>query len=161
MAGDELLVQAQFAPQGAHLVLEQLAQGFHQLHFHARGQATNIVMRFDGHRRAAIKGDAFDHVRIKRALGQKVRAANGLGFTIKNINKQAADDFALFLRVGNALKLAQKLITRIHMHQWDIVMIAKQADHFVRFVGTHQAGIDEYTSELVANGFVQQYRHNR
>jgi hypothetical protein len=45
MAADEDFGQAEFAPQHAHLVLEQFAQGFDQLRVHARRQAADIVVR--------------------------------------------------------------------------------------------------------------------
>ncbi len=34
--------QSKFAPQRPDLVLEKLAQGFHELHVHALGQATAL-----------------------------------------------------------------------------------------------------------------------
>ncbi len=52
MAADESLRQAELAAERAHLVLEQFAQRLDQLHVHALGQAADIVMRLDGHRRA-------------------------------------------------------------------------------------------------------------
>ena len=44
MALDETLGQAELAAQGAHLVLEQLAQRLDQLEAHALGEAPDIVM---------------------------------------------------------------------------------------------------------------------
>jgi hypothetical protein len=45
--------QAEFAAERAHLVLEQFAQRLDELHVHALGQAADIVVRLDRHRRAA------------------------------------------------------------------------------------------------------------
>ena len=74
MAADEGFRQAEFAAERAHLVLEQFAQRLDQLHVHALGQAADIVVRLDRDRRAAAEGDAFDHVGVERALGQKLGA---------------------------------------------------------------------------------------
>jgi hypothetical protein len=51
--GRRRLGQAELAAEHAHLVLEQLAQRLDQLHVHALGQAADIVVRLDRHRRAA------------------------------------------------------------------------------------------------------------
>ena len=53
MPADEGFRQAKLAAEGAHLVLEEFAQRLDELHVHALGQAADIVMRFDRHRRAA------------------------------------------------------------------------------------------------------------
>src|SRR5665213_2008263 len=50
MAADKGRRQAQLAAQRAHLVLEQFAQRFDQLHFHLGGKPVHIVMRLDGDR---------------------------------------------------------------------------------------------------------------
>ena len=69
MPADEDFGQAEFTAQHAHLVLEQFAQGFDQFHVHARRKPADIVVRLDGHRRAAGERDAFDHVGIEPHLG--------------------------------------------------------------------------------------------
>src|SRR5690606_1653261 len=64
MTADEMLRQAELAPERAHFVLEELTQRLHQLHVHALGQAAHIVVRLDGNGRTAGEGDAFDDVGI-------------------------------------------------------------------------------------------------
>ena len=71
MPADERLGQAELAAERAHLVLEQFAQRLDELHVHALGQAADIVVRLDRHRRPAGERHALDHVRIERALRQK------------------------------------------------------------------------------------------
>ena len=68
-----MLGQPQLAPQGAHLVLEQLAQGLDQLQVHALGQAADVVVRLDGDGGPAGERHALDHVGVERALGQELR----------------------------------------------------------------------------------------
>ena len=53
MAADEHLGQAELAAELAHLVLEQLAQRLDQLHVHPLGQAADVVVALDRHRRPA------------------------------------------------------------------------------------------------------------
>ena len=57
VAPDELLGQAELAAERAHLVLEQLAQRLDQLQVHALGQAADVVVRLDRHRRPAGEAD--------------------------------------------------------------------------------------------------------
>ena len=72
---DEAGGQAKFATQRAHLVLEQLAQGFDQFQAHLLGQAADVVVAFDRDRWPAREADAFDYVRVEGALGEEFRAA--------------------------------------------------------------------------------------
>ena len=107
MPADESLRQAKFAAKLAHLVLEQFAQRLDELQLHALGQAADIVMRLDRHRRAAAEGDALDHIGIKRALRQETPARRGLGgdllgLRLEGRDEQPADGLALFLRVADA-----------------------------------------------------------
>src|ERR1700738_4549196 len=53
MPADESLGEAELAAEHADFVLEQLAQGLDELHVHPLWQASNIVVRLDGHRRPA------------------------------------------------------------------------------------------------------------
>ena len=76
VASDEGFGKAELAAQRPDLVLEELAQRLDELHVHALGQAADVVMRLDRHRRAAGERHAFDHVGIERALGQKLGAAD-------------------------------------------------------------------------------------
>ena len=75
-----------------------------QLHVHARGQAADVVMRLDGHRRPAGERNALDHVGIERALREKIRAADLLlRFGVEHVDEQLADGLALDLRIGRRL----------------------------------------------------------
>ena len=88
-----------------------------QLHVHALGQATDIVVRLDGDRWATGEGDALDHIGVERALRQEIRAAELLCFRFEHLDEQAADGLALDFGVGNAIELAKELRRRIHVHQ--------------------------------------------
>jgi hypothetical protein len=69
MTSNEGRRQAEFTSKRANLILEQLAQRLHELHIHALGQAANVMMRFDRHRRPARERHTLNHVGIERALG--------------------------------------------------------------------------------------------
>ena len=161
MAADEDFGQAEFAAEHADFVLEQFAQRLDQLHVHARRKAADIVVRLDGHRRAAGEGDALDHVGIERALRQKIRAADFLGFRVEHVDEQAADGLALDFGIGDAFELAEELLRRIHMHQRDVVVVPEQVDDGLGFVEPQHAVVDEHAGELVADGFVDQHRGDR
>ena len=102
MAADERLRQAELAAERPHLVLEQFAQRLDQLHVHALGQAADIVVRLDRHRRAAGERHALDHVGIERALREEIGAADLLGLGLEHVDEQPADGLALDLGIADA-----------------------------------------------------------
>ena len=67
---------------------------------HALGQAADIVVRLDRHRRAAERRDALDHVGIERALREEIGAADLLRLLLEDVDEQPADGLALRLGVG-------------------------------------------------------------
>ena len=112
MAADERLGQAELAAERAHLVLEQFAQRLDQLHVHALGQAADIVVRLDRHRRPAGERHALDHVGIERALRQKLGAADLLRLRLEHVDEQLADGLALVLGIGDAGERVEKQCLR-------------------------------------------------
>ena len=102
MAAHKSFGQAEFAAERAHLVLEEFAQRLDQLHLHALGQAADIVVRLDRHRRPAAEGDALDHVGIERALRQELGAAELARLLVEDFYEEPADGLALGFRVGPA-----------------------------------------------------------
>ena len=113
MAADEGLGQAELAAERAHLVLEQFAQRLDQLHVHALGQAADIVVRLDRHRRPAGERHALDHVGIERALRQEFRAADLLRLGLEHVDEQPADGLALLLRIADAVERVEKQSSRL------------------------------------------------
>src|SRR3546814_3955964 len=65
MPTDKDVRQAQFTAQLTHLILEQFAQRFNQLHVHAVGKAANIMMALDRYRWPAGKADAFNDIWVR------------------------------------------------------------------------------------------------
>ena len=71
MAVDHVVRQAQCHAELAHFVLDQVAQGFEQFQAQLLGQATHVVVAFDGDGFLALGAAALDHVGVNRALGQE------------------------------------------------------------------------------------------
>ena len=146
--------------------LEQLAQGLDELHVHALGQAPDIVVRLDRHRRAAGEGDGFDHVGIQRALRQELDGTatvggDALGLALERLDEQPPDGLALGLGIADAMQRAQELGTGLNMHERDVELAAEQPHDLLALASAHQAVIDEDAGELIADRFVDQHRGAR
>jgi hypothetical protein len=115
------------------------------------------VVGLDGHRRTAVERDAFDHIGIERALGEKLRALHFLGFGFEDVDERLADELALGLGIGDAGEAAEEGFARIHMDERDVVVAAEELHYLFGFVGAHEAGVDENARELVADGFVDKH----
>ena len=137
MAADEGFRQAELAAERAHLVLEQFAQRLDQLHVHALGQAADIVMRLDRHRRAAGERDALDHVGIERALGQKVGAPRpSAAIFFASASNTSMNSLPMVLRfcfgVGRRRRARRGTVSlRVDMDERDVVVVAEQRHHLL------------------------------
>ena len=119
-----------------HLVLEEFAQGLDQLHVHPLGQAADIVMRLDRHRRAAGERHRFDHVGIERALGEERDLAAPVGGDLvrlgfERLDEQPPDRLALGLGVVDAAERAKKRGARLDMDERNVEMAAEQPHHLL------------------------------
>jgi hypothetical protein len=63
-----------------------------------------VVMALDHRGGIAADGNGFDHIRIKRALREKLRPASPFGGALEYLDKSLADAFAFGLRVSHAAK---------------------------------------------------------
>src|SRR3546814_8315401 len=160
MASDEGVGQAQFAAELAHLVLEELAQRLDQLHVYALGKAADIVVALDGDRGSAGEANALDHVRIERALGQEIGAADLARFLLEHVDKRLADELALGLGIADAGEAGEEQSLGVHMDERDVVMVAEEADDLLGLAEAHQAVIDEDAGELIADRLVDQHRRD-
>ena len=68
LAIDNLLRQAELQPCLPYFIFKQLPQRLDQLEMHLVRQPADIVMALDHLRGIAFDRDAFNHIRIKRAL---------------------------------------------------------------------------------------------
>ena len=131
------------------------------MHIHAVGQAADIVMALDRDRWSAGEADAFDHIGIERTLRQEIGAADFLRFLFEHVDEFPADEFALLFRVGDAGKARHEARLGIDHHQRNIIMVAEEGFDLLPFVHPQQAVVDKDTSQLRANGFVDQDRGDR
>ncbi len=161
MAADETVGQAQLPAKGTHLVLEELTQGFDQLQAHLFRQAADIMVRLDRHRRPARETDGFDHVGVKRALGQKLRALDGICVFLEHVDEEPANDLALGLGVGLAVEFPQEQLGFVGVDQGDVVIVAEHGHDLVRLVLPQKPVIDENAGKLIANRLMDQHGGDR
>src|SRR5690349_7981243 len=158
MAADKGFRQAELATERAHLVLEQFAQRLDQFQMHALRKPADIVMRLDCDRWPTGERHAFDHVGIRRALRQKLRAADFLGFGLEHIDEQFADGLALLLGVFDAMERFEKSVLRLNMNERNIVGIAEQRHDALALAEAKKPVIDEDAGELLADRLMDQHR---
>lgn len=132
MPPDNNFRNPELTPQIAHFVLEQFTQRFHQLHVHAFGQATNVMMGLDGNRRATRKAHALDHIGVECALSKELRAAEFGRFFLEHFHKQTADGLALDFRVCHAVERAQEDVRRIPVNKLDVELATEGFDNVIR-----------------------------
>ena len=104
---------------------------------HPLGQAADVVVRLDRHRRAAGERHRFDHVGVERALGEEFDRAAAVGgdllrLALEGLDEQAADRLALGLRLGDAVERAQEVALGGDMDERNVEMAAEQPDHLRR-----------------------------
>ena len=99
MAMDQAFRQAEFEADGAHLVLEEVAQGFDQFEMHPLRKAADVVVRLDDVRLAETRGGGLDHVRVDGALGQPPDARNRGRSPFEDADEGLADGLAVSPRV--------------------------------------------------------------
>src|SRR3989338_5319545 len=92
----------QNAPDRADFIFEKFPERFDQFEFHPFRKPAYIMVRLNGGSRPAVERYGFDHVRIKRALGQKRDMAQFVRLPFKHADKKPADDFPFFLRIFNS-----------------------------------------------------------
>ena len=96
------------------------------------------MMTLDHLRRIALDRDAFDHVRIKCALGEKLVAAmSATVFSVffeqlpsrvlKHLDKLVADSLSFGFRIGHPLQQRKKTFARIHIFQTHMKIFSENA----------------------------------
>src|SRR3546814_488507 len=121
MPTDKDVRQAQFTAQLTHLILEQFAQRFNQLHVHAVGKAANIMMALDRYRWPAGKADAFNDIWVKSALCQEIGSPDLACFFFEHINEGPADELSLGFGISDALEPVEEQSFRVYMNKGDII----------------------------------------
>ena len=119
-----------------------------------------------------IDRHALDHVRIKRALGEKFVTAvftrafpaifleQFLGRLLKYPNEFVADDFSFGFWIGHAFEQREETLTRIHVFQTHMEIFAENALHDFFLARAQQTIVHKDTCKLVADRLVQKRRGN-
>src|SRR5215470_14488149 len=115
-------------------------------------------MRLDSYRWASGERHAFDNIRIERALRKKLGAADFLRLCLERFDEQLPDGLALLLRILDAFERFEERFRSIHVHERNVVALAKHRHDLLRFGEPHQAVIDEDTGELIADRFMNEDR---
>ena len=141
--------EAELQPEPSHLVLEELAERLDEPELHHLGEAADVVVALDRHRRPAGEADTLDHVRVQRALRQVVGAADLLCLGLEHIDELGADEFALLLGVRDSLERPEELLAGIDyrgVHETEYLPYA------VGLPLPHQAGVDINRDQVAADG---------
>jgi len=139
--------------------LEELAQGLDEFELHVLEEATDVVVRLDGGRRA-LEADRLDHVRVQGPLEQPLDLATlgarlfnvGLELgrlLLKHLDEGVADDLALGLGVLDALELAEEELGRVDDRQVDAEVLAQHLVHLLGLVEAQDAVVDHDGVEAV------------
>ena len=156
LAPDHLLGQAQRGAHLADLVLEELAQRLDELELHASGQATDVVVGLDQRRGIVADRHALDHIRIQRALAEKLGVTDGFEGLLKDGDKRAPDDLALLLGLGDPTKAGQEEFCGIDHPQVDLEVALVEGLDVGALVLAEEAVVHKHAGELTADGLVQQ-----
>ncbi len=92
------------------------------------------MVRLDRDRRTAGKRNAFDNVRIERALHEEIRTAELLCFFLEHFDEETANRLALLFRIGFAFQLTDETISSINENERQVVMFAEHFNDLVSFV---------------------------
>ena len=119
---------------------------------HPVGQSADVVVAFDDR---AGYGQRFDYVWIDSTLGQPSDIVKPAGLFFEYFNKIFTYDFALLLRILNALEGAEKPLGGFNANHVEAkVLIVRH--HFVELIFAQQSVVDKYADKIAAYGFVQQ-----
>src|SRR5205823_3393694 len=105
----------------------------------------------DRDRRSAAEGDALDHIRIERALRQIFGAAELFRLGLEHLDEQLADDLALAFGIAHPRERFEKHAAGFHMHERNVVAVAKERDDFLRLSEPQEPMIDKDAGELCAD----------
>ncbi len=82
-------------------------------------------------------------------------------FLLEDANELGADQVPLLLGLLDALEASQEALLRLHVHEWNLEVIAKGLDHLLGLATPHEAVIDEDAGELLTDRLVDQQRRDR
>ena len=140
----------------AHLIFEQVTQGFHQFELHILRQAAHVVVRLDALCLAAVRRGGFHHVRVNGALDEELGLACARSLLFKGRNELRPHDAAFFLRLSNTAQGGEEMITCVHADERNTELLLHHCFHRIGFTQPQQTGVDKYRAQVIPNGVVHQ-----
>ena len=152
MTTNQMVWNAQLTAYSTYFVLEEPLQRFAQLEVHFLGQTAYIVMTLDDFSRNV---QAFDSVRINRALSQPLCVCNLLCLSVEDFDEVSSDDFALLLRLSHAFEVGEETSACIHSDdvQAQALVILH---HILELVLAQHSVIYEDASQAVPDSAIEQ-----
>ena len=161
LARDDALVELHEAPDRAHLVLEELAQGLDEVHLEVVRQAADVVVALDDRRVAAVRGDGLDHVRVQGALAEEVRLLEAGGLRAEHVDEVVPDLLALELGVGDPREAVEEAVGRVHGGQVEPQVLAELGLDDLALAFAEQPVVDEDAVQAVADRPVHERGRDR
>ena len=154
---DEMFGHTHLATHTAHFVLEQPLEWFANLEVHLFGKTSHVVVTLDD-----LSGDVerLDAVGIDGALCQPLRISNLHSFSIEDVDETSTDDFTLAFGFFHTSQFCEELFASIHT---DYVKTEAFVvfHHCVKLVLAEHTMVHKDTSEVAADGLVEQHRSYR
>ena len=149
---DHRLGQAELQPDGANLVLEQVAQRLDQLEAEIGRQPSDVVVGLDLLGCLRLGRRALDHVRIERALGEEVDPAELGRLLLEDPDELVADDLPLLLGILDARQPLEEPLSRVDHHEPHPEVALEGDPQELRFLLAHQAVVDIDAGQLLPDG---------
>ena len=119
-------------------------------------------MRLDRRRRAArARARALHHIRVSRALHQKVHLAQLPRRLLEDRDECLADPLPLRLRIRHARQLFEEAIARRDRAQVDLQLARERLLYLLALAPAQQPVVHEHAGQLIAHRAVRQRRRHR
>ena len=150
------LGQTELAPERAHLVLEQTAEGLHYADEPALlGETAHVVMALYV---GAADRAALDDVGIDGALREEAPFIS-CALLLEHSHELLADDLALLFGLRDAREPSEETLFRVHAHKAERPA-AERCSYLLPLVLAHHAVIHEYAGETVGHRALDERRRH-
>ena len=155
LAPDDLVGEAELGAEGAHLVLEQAAEGLDQLELHVLGEAADVVVALDGG--GAVAAAGLDDVGVEGALHQ-VSGRPRCRRRSPRRPRMNSSPMALRFSSGSVMpdEPAEEPVGGVDVDELDALVATERLDDLLALALAHEAVVDEDAGELRADGLVDE-----
>ena len=136
--------------------LKRRLRGFEELELHVFREAADVVVALDDRAGVAVDGDALDHVRVGRALGEEGGVRDVRAGVVEDLDELAADDLAFAFGLGDSGELGEEAVGGVDVHERHFERAAEELADAFGLVLAEQAVVHEDAGELVADGLVNE-----